>query len=65
VITKKSNNNHVERMSKTAFLNERKKVFLSQLHTRKDYKKNPIIDQQGTISKSGYYLNEVVFSMEY
>jgi hypothetical protein len=55
VITKKSNNNHVERMSKTAFLSEREKVFLSQLHTRKDYKKNPIIDQQGTISKSGYY----------
>ena len=52
-------------MSKTAFLSEGEKVFLSQLHTRKDYKKNPIIDQHGTISKSGYYLNEGIFSMEY
>ena len=61
----KSKNSHVDRMSKIASLNEQEKIFLGALHSRKQYKKKSVIDQQGTISKSVYYLNKGILSMEY
>ena len=61
----KSKNSHVDRMSKIASLNEQEKFFLGALHCRKQYKKKSVIDQQGTISKSVYYLNKGILSMEY
>jgi CRP-like cAMP-binding protein len=61
----KSENSHVDRMSKIAPLSEKEKKLLATLHTRKQYKKNSVIDQQGTISKAVYYLNKGILSMEY
>ena len=61
----KSKNSHVDRMSKIASLSEQEKFFLGALHSRKQYKKKSVIDQQGTISKSVYYLNKGILSMEY
>ena len=61
----KSNNTHVHRMSKIASLNEEEKKLLAALHTRKQYKKNSVIDQQGSVSKAVYYLNKGILSMEY
>ena len=52
-------------MSKIASLNEQEKIILGALHSRKQYKKKSVIDQQGTISKSVYYLNKGILSMEY
>ena len=39
-------------------LSSRESKILSELHTLKTYKKNTIIDKQGTVSKAVYYLNE-------
>ena len=61
----KSENTHVHRMSKIASLNEEEKKLLAGLHTRKQYKKKSVIDQQGSISKAVYYLNKGILSMEY
>ena len=61
----KLENSHVERMSKIAPLSEKEKKLLATLHTRKQYKKNFVIDQQGTVSKAVYYLNKGILSMEY
>ena len=61
----KSENSHVDRMSKIAPLSEKEKKLLATLHTRKQYKKNSVIDQQGTVSKAVYYLNKGILSMEY
>ena len=61
----KSENYHVDRMSKIAPLSEKEKKLLATLHTRKQYKKNSVIDQQGTVSKAVYYLNKGILSMEY
>ena len=61
----KSDNTHVLRMSKIASLTEEEKRLLARLHTRKQYKKKSVIDQQGSISKAVYYLNNGILSMEY
>ena len=61
----KLENSHVHRMSKIASLNQEEKKLLGALHTRKQYKKKSVIDQQGTISKAVYYLNKGILSMEY
>ena len=64
----KSNENygsHVERMGMIAPLTPKESKILVELHTLKIYKKNTIIDKQGTISKAVCYLNEGILAMEY
>ena len=46
-------------------LTSKESKILADLHTLKIYKKNTIIDKQGTISKAVYYLNEGILAMEY
>ena len=61
----KNYGSHVERMGKIAPLTPKESKILAELHTLKTYKKNTIIDKQGTISKAVYYLNEGILAMEY
>ena len=56
---------HVARMGMIAPLTPKESKILAELHTLKTYKKNTIIDKQGTISKAVYYLNEGILAMEY
>ena len=65
MITEILSNSYLERMKKISFLSGDEMIILSKLHIRKDYKKNAVIDQQGTVSKSVYYLNSGILSMEY
>ena len=62
---KKDYGNHVKRMGMIAPLTSKESKILAELHTLKTYKKNTIIDKQGTISKAVYYLNEGILAMEY
>ena len=62
---KKDYGNHVRRMGMIAPLTSKESKILAELHTLKTYKKNTIIDKQGTISKAVYYLNEGILAMEY
>ena len=57
--------NHVKRMGMIAPLTPKESKILAELHTLKTYKKNTIIDKQGTISEAVYYLNEGILAMEY
>ena len=57
--------NHVRRMGLIAPLTSKESKILAELHTLKTYKKNTIIDQQGTVSRAVYYLNEGILAMEY
>ena len=57
--------NHVRRMGMIAPLTSEESKCLADLHTLKTYKKNTIIDKQGTVSKAVYYLNEGILAMEY
>ena len=57
--------NHVRRMGMIAPLTSKESKILAELHTLKTYKKNTIIDKQGTISKAVYYLNEGILAMKY
>ena len=57
--------NHVKRMGMIAPLTSKESKILAELHTLKTYKKNTIIDKQGTVSKAVYYLNEGILAMEY
>ena len=57
--------NHVKRMGMIAPLTSKESKILADLHTLKTYKKNTIIDKQGTVSKAVYYLNEGILAMEY
>ena len=52
-------------MSKIAPLSSEEIKILGNLHTIKNYKKNTIIDKQGSISKAVYYLNQGIMAMEY
>ena len=52
-------------MGMIAPLTPKESKILAELHTLKTYKKNTIIDKQGTISKAVYYLNEGILAMEY
>ena len=52
-------------MGMIASLTSKESKILAELHTLKTYKKNTIIDKQGTISKAVYYLNEGILAMEY
>ena len=61
----KNYGSHVERMGMIAPLTSEESKILAELHTLKTYKKNTIIDKQGTISKAVYYLNEGILAMEY
>ena len=61
----KNYGSHVERMGMIAPLTPKESKILAELHTLKTYKKNTIIDKQGTISKAVYYLNEGILAMEY
>ena len=62
---KKDYGNHVRRMGMIASLTSKESKILAELHTLKTYKKNTIIDTQGTVSKAVYYLNEGILAMEY
>ena len=52
-------------MGMIAPLTSKESKILAELHTLKTYKKNTIIDKQGTVSKAVYYLNEGILAMEY
>ena len=56
---------YLYRMSKIAPLSSEEMKTLGNLHTIKNYKKNTIIDKQGSISKAVYYLNQGIMAMEY
>ena len=56
---------HINRMSKIAPLSDKEMKILAELHILKDYKKNTIIDKQGSISRAVYYLNQGIMAMEY
>ena len=62
---KKDYGNHVRRMGLIAPLTSKESKILAELHTLKTYKKNTIIDEQGTVSRAVYYLNEGILAMEY
>ena len=62
---KKDYGNHVKRMAMIAPLTSKESKILADLHTLKTYKKNTIIDKQGTVSKAVYYLNDGILAMEY
>ena len=62
---KKEYGNHVKRMAMIAPLTSKESKILADLHTLKTYKKNIIIDKQGTVSKAVYYLNDGILAMEY
>ena len=55
----------MERIGMIAPLALKKSKILAELHTLKNCKKNTIIDKQGTISKTVYYINEGILAMEY
>ena len=57
--------NQVRRMGIIAPLTSKESKILAELHTLKKYKKNTIIDKQGTVLKSVYYLNKGILAMEY
>ena len=61
----KNYGSHVERMGMIAPLTPKESEILAELHTLKAYKKNTIIDEQGTVSRAVYYLNEGILAMEY
>ena len=65
VSSNKDYGNHVKRMGLIAPLTPKERKILAELHTLKTYKKNTIIDKQGTVSKAVYYLNEGILAMEY
>ena len=52
-------------MSKIAPLSDKEMKILADLHILKDYKKNTVIDKQGSISGAVYYLNQGIMAMEY
>ena len=52
-------------MSKIAPLTDKEMKILEDLHILKDYKKNTIIDKQGSVSKAVYYMNQGTMAMEY
>ena len=52
-------------MSKIAPLSDKEMKILAELHILRDYKKNTVIDRQGSISRAVYYLNKGIMSMEY
>ena len=52
-------------MSKIAPLSNKEMKILAELHILKDYKKNTVIDKQGSISRAVYYLNQGIMAMEY
>ena len=52
-------------MSKIAPLSNKEMKILAELHTLRDYKKNTVIDKQGSISRAVYYLNQGIMAMEY
>ena len=56
---------HINRMSKIAPLSDKEMKILEELHILRDYKKNTVIDRQGSISRAVYYLNKGIMSMEY
>ena len=62
---KKDYGNHVKRMGLIAPLTSEESKILAELHTLKTYKKGTIIDEQGTVSKAVYYLNDGILAMEY
>ena len=49
---------HINRMSKIAPLSDKEMKILAELHILRDYKKNTVIDKQGSISRAVYYLNQ-------
>tara|TARA_A100001011_G_scaffold299098_1_gene312159 strand:- start:528 stop:1133 length:606 start_codon:yes stop_codon:yes gene_type:complete len=56
---------HINRMSKISPLSDKEMKILAELHILRDYKKNTVIDRQGSISRAVYYLNKGIMSMEY
>ena len=56
---------HINRMSKIAPLSDKEMKILADLHILRDYKKNTVIDKQGSISRAVYYLNQGIMAMEY
>ena len=56
---------HINRMNKIAPLSDKEMKILANLHILRDYKKNTVIDKQGSISRAVYYLNEGIMAMEY
>ncbi len=52
-------------MSKIAPLSDKEMKILAELHILRDYKKNTVIDKQGSISRAVYYLNQGIMAMEY
>ena len=56
---------HINRMSKIAPLSDKEMKILAELHILRDYKKNTVIDKQGSISRAVYYLNQGIMAMEY
>jgi len=56
---------HINRMNKIAPLSNKEMKILADLHILRDYKKNTVIDKQGSISRAVYYLNQGIMAMEY
>ena len=52
---------YLYRMSKIAPLSSEEMKILGNLHTIKNYKKNTIIDKQGSISKAVFILTKVLW----
>ncbi len=52
-------------MSKIAPLTNKEMKILADFHILRDYKKNTVIDKQGSISRAVYYLNRGIMAMEY
>ncbi len=52
-------------MSKIAPLTNEEMKILADFHILRDYKKNTVIDKQGSISRAVYYLNRGIMAMEY
>ena len=63
--TKDNYINYIERMGRIANLSTDDKAFLTTLFKLKSYKKDFVIDRQGSVSRAVYYLNKGIFSMEY
>ncbi len=52
-------------MGMIAPLTSKESKILAELHTLKTYKRNTIINMQGTVSKAVYYLNKGILSRYY
>ncbi len=57
--------NHVQRMGVIPPFSSNESKILAEPHTLKTYKKNTVIDKQGTVSRDVYYLNVCILTMEY